>query len=230
MIKITSGQKNLDQINVADFVQQLRNADGISRMGELFGTHPYVTNRVTQLLSFSDSPEYKELQNLTAADITRDLPKTLDATTAVELTAASPIAAEAIIHGNADPEKGCLAKQVNLVEEKNSFVEDAVTSRGVSKSDAPHSFLIGTTGIQAPTGKIYIEGLASVFEGTVEYRLLDSSGRALETGFTGASDSLGWGYFIIELPDSGYDSIEIFDDCMTDWDGTYLKDRVIINR
>jgi len=48
------------------------------------------------------------------------------------------------------------------------------------------------------SGNFVLEGVANVFEGNVQYKLLDSGGRLLDSGFT--TGAMGdWGYFRAEL-------------------------------
>ncbi len=75
MIKISSGSTALEHTNVTEFLKQAIQVDSsqIDKSGELLGTHPYITNRIKELIAFSQNKIYHDLAGeilLQSSDIT----------------------------------------------------------------------------------------------------------------------------------------------------------------
>ncbi len=56
LIKLSSGPSAADHVDVDAFLQQRREVEksGLDRVGELLGTHPYVTNRIRHLVDYAE--------------------------------------------------------------------------------------------------------------------------------------------------------------------------------
>lgn len=65
IIKISSGPNALEYTNVDEFLRQANRVDSsqIDKAGELLGTHPYITNRIKALVSFSQSNTFSKSIN-----------------------------------------------------------------------------------------------------------------------------------------------------------------------
>ena len=63
MIKISAGAFALEHTNVDEFLRQAAEIDGSAadKAGEYLGTHPYITNRIRQLIQFQESRQYSTL-------------------------------------------------------------------------------------------------------------------------------------------------------------------------
>ena len=92
------------------------------------------------------------------------------------------------------------------------YVDIGGDPRTVNQNIAVYSPIVG----QSVTGSITISGAARVYEANVSWRLRDSSGRAVATGFTTATNGTGpvWGTFqtSAQIPAglSGRATLEVF--------------------
>jgi Zn-dependent protease with chaperone function len=61
LIKVAVGAELIKDINVENLVKQMEESDFIDKFSEIFGTHPYILNRIMLLKKYSQSKHYPRI-------------------------------------------------------------------------------------------------------------------------------------------------------------------------